>query len=139
MNANGLRAIKALIVQARHSEQEVGERLLRRAEDALDAQADSLGALRELVWRVVTGDGAQLENLDLTDAEWESLCEDHGDDRENFTISLHLDDWLQMVRIARAEGEHCGNTRSGMRFSESCGLKAGHSGWHAGPRDSWPP
>lgn len=58
--------------------------------------------LLALIHRVVTGDGAQLENLDITDGEWECLCEDMGEDREHFSITVRLDDWLGMVRAVRA-------------------------------------
>lgn len=52
----------------------------------------------ELIRRVFTGDGAQLENLDFSDDEWRALCADP----EHFEITLRLDDWLEMGRIARA-------------------------------------
>ncbi len=59
--------------------------------------------LRELIWRVVTGDGAQLENLAMTDDEWEgSMADAFGMDNEHMEVTLSRQDWLDLVRAARA-------------------------------------
>lgn len=69
-------------------------------EAAASRPADRHEAI-ELIARIFTGEGAQLENLDLSDDEWRALCVDHGNDPEHFEIALHLDDWLALGRIAR--------------------------------------
>lgn len=54
--------------------------------------------LRDAIRRVVTGDGAQLENLDMADDEWDYLA---SGDRENFEVTMHIDAWKELARIAR--------------------------------------
>jgi hypothetical protein len=53
--------------------------------------------LAALIHRVVTGDGAQLENLDFEDGYWKEVVEDI----ENMEITIRLEDWLEMVKVAR--------------------------------------
>lgn len=54
-------------------------------------------AIRQLIERIVTGDGQQLENLTMTDAEWQAIR------LKNVDITMGIDDWLALVRIARGE------------------------------------
>lgn len=67
---------------------------------AADAETASL------IYRIVTGDGAQLENLAMTDDEWKGAAFDmFGPDcEEHFEVTMRLEDWLALVRIARAVG-----------------------------------
>lgn len=58
---------------------------------------DAHQELRDLITRIVTGDGSQLENLSFSDADWKA----NAGDRENFHITLRFDDWMEMVRVAR--------------------------------------
>lgn len=53
--------------------------------------------LRELIVRVVTGDGAQLENLEMTEEEWNEGAgiTAGGDDIE---ISIRREDWFALIR-----------------------------------------
>lgn len=69
------------------------------SKEAPPANQDVLALIR----RVVTGDGAQLENLDLTDEEWRCIGFDtYGPDfEEHFEITVRFDDWLAMVRLVR--------------------------------------
>lgn len=61
--------------------------------------------VRELIYRVVTGDGAQLENLDMTEDEWREECQKLNMDPDHFEITMKLEDWLEMVRVARKYAE----------------------------------
>jgi hypothetical protein len=58
----------------------------------------------QLVARVFTGAGAQLENLGMSEDEWrKSAAEMFGTDYlEHFEVTMRFDDWLAMGRIARA-------------------------------------
>lgn len=58
---------------------------------------DTHEELRELITRVVTGDGAQLENLSMHDAEWEVIAQDEG----NIMITVPVEEWLEMLEVAR--------------------------------------
>ena len=69
---------------------------------AVPSPADPQPDLLKLIERIVTGDGAQLENLDLSDAEWDALCEDVGNDPEHFEVTMRLEDWKALARVARA-------------------------------------
>ena len=74
------------------------EAAIQRLASPADPQPDLL----KLIERIVTGDGAQLENLDLSDAEWDALCEDVGNDPEHFEVTMRLEDWKALARVARA-------------------------------------
>lgn len=69
--------------------------LLERMLAALRFNAGS-DPLRDLIWRVVTGDGAQLENLSMTDEDWQQEA------GEDVDITIPIVDWLALVRVARA-------------------------------------
>ncbi len=62
---------------------------------------DTLQELRDLITRVVTGDGAQLENLSMTDAEWLIEARKMADDLDHFEITLKFSDWMAMIEVAR--------------------------------------
>lgn len=61
---------------------------------------DTHQELRDLITRVVTGDGAQLENLDMEDEELTETAEDG-----EMTITVTVENWLAMVEIARNNSE----------------------------------
>lgn len=56
--------------------------------------------LRELIWRVVTGDGAQMENVDFDESYWRTHIKEAGSG-EDIEISVGLQDWLEMLAEAR--------------------------------------
>lgn len=53
---------------------------------------------------IVTGHGAQLENLDMTDDEWRGSAVDmFGPEyEEHFEITMRFDDWLALLRFSKA-------------------------------------
>lgn len=56
--------------------------------------------VRDLAYRIVTGDGAQLENLDFDESYWRSesnVLKTDGD----LEITISVEDWMALVRIAR--------------------------------------
>lgn len=57
---------------------------------------DTHQELRDLITRVVTGDGAQLENLDMEDEELTETAEDG-----ELTVTITVENWLALVEIAR--------------------------------------
>lgn len=54
--------------------------------------------LDTLLHRIATGDGHQLENLDMTDEEWRATF---GSDTET-EVTMNCDDWLELVRYVRS-------------------------------------
>ena len=58
-------------------------------------------SMLELIQRVVTGDGQQLENLSMSDDEWQQAFEG----QEYVEITMRKEDWLALVRLARKDGE----------------------------------
>lgn len=62
--------------------------------------------LTDLITELVTGDSAQMENLSMSDEEWEEALNNveaggHGD-RDNFPITLSFDLWMRLVKVAQA-------------------------------------
>lgn len=68
--------------------------------------AEAPEPIENLVERVVTGDGAQLENLYLSDAEWSAAAMDvFGPDYvEHFEVTMRFATWMKLVAIARVVG-----------------------------------
>lgn len=60
---------------------------------------DNLQQLRDLITRIVTGDGQQMENLTMSDEEHQAELSPEGE--EYIDVTIHIHDWLEMVRIAR--------------------------------------
>lgn len=59
---------------------------------------DTHQQLRDLITRIVTGDGQQRENLELTDEEHRAELSPGG---EMVDITIDTEDWLEMVEVAR--------------------------------------
>lgn len=59
--------------------------------------------LAGLIWRVVTGDGAQLENLDMDREDFARLVDDaaHLGDTGHIPLTADIDDVLAMVDVAK--------------------------------------
>ena len=64
--------------------------------------------VKQLILRIVTGDGAQLENLEMSDDEWRAVALDSfGPDYvEHFEVTMRFDDWLLLVHLAAAYARH---------------------------------
>lgn len=78
----------------------IDERYVTRMEQELAALREDKKRLIRLITRVVTGDGQQLSNLDMTIEEWETEC-----GNEDVDVTLDFLDWVEMVRVAR-EGRY---------------------------------
>lgn len=75
---------------------------LRRRPPLSETKEDMRAAMegwRALITRVVTGDGAQLENLDMTEDEWN---EGAGitEDGKDIEITMRREDWFDLIRAA---------------------------------------
>lgn len=57
--------------------------------------------LRDLITRVVTGDGHQMENLYMSDTEWEAAAEERSPGEHCVTITIPVEDWLEMVHVSQ--------------------------------------
>ena len=61
---------------------------------------DTHQELRDLITDLVTGEGAQLENVDFDEAYWREMAEKQtgGEDIE-ITVSVEL--WMRMIGVAK--------------------------------------
>lgn len=66
---------------------------------------DTHEELRELITELVTGSGEQMENLSMSDEEWEEtlqkITESKQGDVDNFPIALTFDLWMRLIEVAR--------------------------------------
>lgn len=62
---------------------------------------DTHEELRNLITRVVTGDGQQQENLSMRDEDWKREAEDQTGDEGMINISLLIEQWIEMLDVAR--------------------------------------
>lgn len=66
---------------------------------------DTHEELRELITELVTGGGEQMENLSMSDKEWEHTMADiiskEQGDVDNFPITLTFDLWMRLIEVAR--------------------------------------
>jgi len=97
-------AARVALTQRFHGEIWIGDQKFNTVSDAVRAafKAGEKSA-QELIYRVVTGDGAQLENLDMTEQEWRDGTARAGDDG-NIDINIPVEDWLELIRIAKLGG-----------------------------------
>lgn len=61
---------------------------------------DSHQQLRDLITRIVTGDGQQQENLTMTDDQHRAEL-GNADGVGDVDITIDIEDWIEMVDIAR--------------------------------------
>lgn len=61
---------------------------------------DNLQQLRDLITRIVTGDGQQTENLTMTDDQHRGEL-GNADGVGDVDITIDIEDWLEMVEVAR--------------------------------------
>lgn len=62
---------------------------------------DTHEELRQLITDVVTGDGAQLENLTMTDDEWRKTAREQTGDDMLIVINLPVEQWIELLDVAR--------------------------------------
>lgn len=76
----------------------IDERYVRNLELDLAKTRESEREMVALITRIVTGDGQQRENLEMTNEEWEEELGNNGD----VDITMDAQDWMAMVRVAKA-------------------------------------
>lgn len=59
----------------------------------------------DVAWSIVTGDGSQLENLDMTEDEWAVMGRSMfgSEYREHCEVTMRFDDWIALLALARTE------------------------------------
>ena len=70
-----------------------------------EARAMDEAQIRKLITRIVTGDGEQRENIEITDEEWKEHLDSTAHGQDQIEITMHRDDWMALIRIAREEGK----------------------------------
>lgn len=74
---------------------------LDAAMEVIAIQQAGIKHATKLIERVVTGDGAQTENLEMSEDEWRQMLDNikhNGDgDEENFPVTMRFDDWMGMI------------------------------------------
>lgn len=64
-----------------------------------------MSQLIDLVRRIVTGDGAQLENFTMSPEEWRAAAAAAGDP-SHVEITLDVEDWIALVAYAISSPPH---------------------------------
>lgn len=62
-------------------------------------------AVNALIYDIVTGNGSQLENLDIPEHEWAAMGRSmFGPDyEEHCDVTMRFDDWLELLALAKRE------------------------------------